>query len=153
MTDQTNPGLYNGPYIIEQAKQGQFIKLASNPYWKGKVPHFENITIKTITDTQALQANLLSGDIDYIPGELGLTLDQALQFDKRYGSKFNVDIRPAALYEHLDIQLDNPHLSDVRVRQALLYGLDRELLTQKLFQGKQPVATTSVNPLDSTFDP
>ncbi|CAM3721718.1 peptide ABC transporter substrate-binding protein [Vibrio aquimaris] len=153
VTDQTNPGLYNGPYIIEQAKQGQFVKLASNPYWKGKAPHFENITIKTITDTQALQANLLSGDIDYIPGELGLTLDQALQFDKRYGSKFNVDIRPAALYEHLDIQLDNPHLSDVRVRQALLYGLDRELLTQKLFQGKQPVATTSVNPLDSTFDP
>ncbi|NOH70404.1 peptide ABC transporter substrate-binding protein [Vibrio pectenicida] len=153
VTEQTNPGLYNGPYIIEQAKQGQFVKLASNPYWKGKAPHFDKITLKTITDTQALQANLLSGDIDYIPGELGLTLDQALQLDKRYGNKFNVDIRPAALYEHLDLQLNNSHLSDVRVRQALLYGLDRELLTKKLFEGKQPVASSSVSPLDATFSP
>ena len=33
----------------------------------------------------------------------------------------------------------------------MLYSLDRELLNQKLFEGNQPVATSSVSPLDATF--
>ncbi|CCN81472.1 putative ABC-type dipeptide transport system,periplasmic component [Vibrio nigripulchritudo SFn27] len=153
VTDPTNAALYNGPYTIKNLKQGQFVILGLNEHWKGKQPHFGNITIKTVSDTQALQANLLSGDVDYIPGEMGLTLDQALQFEKKFGNKYDVDIRPAALYEHLDVQLQNEHLQDVRVRQALLFGLDRELLTKKLFAGKQKVANSNVSPLDASFDP
>ncbi|MGF1748648.1 peptide ABC transporter substrate-binding protein [Vibrio cionasavignyae] len=153
VTDPTSAGLYNGPYSINELKQGQYVKLQLNPHWKGKQPHFDNITLKTVSDTQALQANLLSGDVDYIPGEMGLSLDQALQFKKRFANKYHVDIRPAAVYEHLDIQLANIHLKDVRVRRALLLGLDRELLTEKLFEGKQKVANSSVSPLDASFDP
>ncbi|MDA0148929.1 peptide ABC transporter substrate-binding protein [Vibrio sp. LaRot3] len=152
VTEPTNPGLYNGPYKIQNLKQGQFVKLALNPHWKGKQPEFKDITLKTVSDTQALQANLLSGDVDYIPGEMGLSLDQALQFKKKFADKYIVDIRPAAVYEHLDLQLDNEHLQDVRVRQALLFGLDRELLTEKLFAGQQKVASSSVSPLDASFD-
>ncbi|WP_260260385.1 peptide ABC transporter substrate-binding protein [Vibrio intestinalis] len=152
VTEPTNPGLYNGPYKIHNLKQGQFVKLALNPHWKGKQPEFKDITLKTVSDTQALQANLLSGDVDYIPGEMGLSLDQALQFKKKFADKYIVDIRPAAVYEHLDLQLDNEHLKDVRVRQALLFGLDRELLTEKLFAGQQKVASSSVSPLDASFD-
>ena len=151
VTDIGEPGLYNGPYVIEQVKKGQFIKLGLNKFWQGKTPHFDQITLKAITDTQALQANLLSGDVDYIPGEMGLTLDQALQLKKRYHDKYQIDIRPSALYEHLDLQWKNPQIQDLRVRQALLYSLDRELLNQKLFEGNQPVATSSVSPLDATF--
>jgi peptide/nickel transport system substrate-binding protein len=151
VTEPTMAGLYSGPYIIEQLKQGQFVKLSRNKHWKGKQPHFDIVTLKTVSDTQALQANLLSGDVDYIPGELGLTLDQALQFEKKFGDRFNVDIRPASLYEHLDVQLDNPHLSEVKVRQALLFGLDRKLITDKLFEGRQQVANSDTSPLDSIY--
>ncbi|WP_112479772.1 peptide ABC transporter substrate-binding protein [Vibrio variabilis] len=151
VTEPTLAGLYSGPYIIEQLKQGQFVKMTRNEHWKGKQPHFATVTLKTVSDTQALQANLLSGDVDYIPGELGLTLDQALQFEKKFGDRFNVDIRPASLYEHLDVQLNNPHLSEVKVRQALLFGLDRKLITDKLFDGKQQVANSDTSPLDSIY--
>ncbi|OLQ94600.1 peptide ABC transporter [Vibrio ponticus] len=151
VTEADNPGLYNGPFTIAQLKQGQFVRLEASEHWKGKQPEFKDITLKIISDTQALQANLLSGDIDYIPGELGLTLDQALQFKKKFGDKYVVDIRPASLYEHLDLQLENEHLKDVRVRQALLYGLDRELITEKLFEGQQQVASSNVSPLDASF--
>ena len=151
VTNPTTPGLYNGPYLIDNLKQGQFVALSKNPHWKGKNPHFTDLTLKVVEDTQALQANLLSNDVQYIPGELGLTLDQATQLQERAGDKYNIDIRPAALYEHLDVQLEDEHLSDVRVRQALLYSLDRKLLTDKLFNGVQPVADSSVSVLDSTF--
>jgi peptide/nickel transport system substrate-binding protein len=39
-------------------------------------------------------------------------------------------------------------LADRRVRQALLYALDRKMLTERLFAGKQAVADSFVNPLD-----
>jgi len=48
----------------------------------------------------------------------------------------------------LDVNLSNPVLADRRVRQALLYGVDRQAISQKLFQGKQPVADSNVSPLD-----
>ena len=49
--------------------------------------------------------------------------------------------------------LDNPILQDLRVRQALLYALDRQAISERLFEGRQPVAHTSVNPLDAVhFD-
>ena len=43
---------------------------------------------------------------------------------------------------------DNPILGDLRVRQALLYGLDRAGISQEMYGGKQPVADTLVHPLD-----
>lgn len=153
VTNPTQQGLYNGPYTITNLRQGQFIQMKRNPYWKGTQPYFETITIKTISDTQALQANLLSGDIDYISGEAGITLDQALQFEQKFGDRYIIDIKSAALYEHIDTNLDNIHLADIRVRQALMYGLNRELLVQKLFQGRLQVANSKVSPLDAIYDP
>ena len=34
------------------------------------------------------------------------------------------------------------------MRQALLWGLDREAISKQLFDGKQPVANSMVSPLD-----
>jgi peptide/nickel transport system substrate-binding protein len=101
-----------------------------------------------IENTAALEANLLSGSIDMIAGELGLTIDQALAFEKRHGDQFRIVYEPGLVYEHIDLNLDNPILTDVRVRRALIMSLDREALSQQLFEGRQPVAHTSVNPLD-----
>ena len=42
----------------------------------------------------------------------------------------------------------SPALADVRVRQGLLHGLDRQAISDRLFDGRQPVADTSVHPLD-----
>jgi peptide/nickel transport system substrate-binding protein len=147
-TDTANPGLYNGPYRITQTAPGSHVVLEPNPHWWGDKPHFKRITVRTIENTAALEANLLSGGIDYIAGELGLSLDQALAFEKRHGARFDVMFKPGLVYEHIDVKLDNPILQDRRVRQALLYALDREAISKQLFEGKQPVADSFVNPLD-----
>ncbi|HLT01177.1 MAG TPA: peptide ABC transporter substrate-binding protein [Geminicoccaceae bacterium] len=147
-TDPTNPGLYFGPYRITEVASGAHVVLEPNPTWWGEPPHFQRIVIRVIENTAALEANLLSGSIDMIAGELGLTIDQALAFEKRHGDRFQIVYEPGLTYEHIDLNLDNPILADVRVRKALLMGLDREALNEQLFGGRQPVAHTSVNPLD-----
>ena len=38
--------------------------------------------------------------------------------------------------------LDNPIFADRRVRRALLMGIDREAINQRLFGGRQPTAAS-----------
>jgi peptide/nickel transport system substrate-binding protein len=144
----TNPGLWFGPYVVSDAAQGSFLVMTKNPHWHGKEPYFEKITAKAIGNTSAMEANLLSGTIDMIAGELGLQLDQSLAFDSRHGSKFNIIYKPGLQYEHIDINLENPILANKHVRQAMLYGMNREEMNQRIFSGRQPVADTSVSPMD-----
>ena len=146
--DPTNPGLYYGPYRVAEVVSGSHITLVANQYWWGDAPHFARIVVRVIENTAALEANLLSGAVDYVAGELGFSIDQALSFERRHGDAFKVLYKPGLIYEHIDLNLDNPILADRRVRRALMYALDRESMVAQLFGGKQPVANSNVNPLD-----
>lgn len=150
-TDTLNEGLYFGPYLIAEVKTGAHVVLEPNPRWWGPKPYFRRIVVRVIENTAALEANLLSGAIDMIAGELGLTLDQALALEKRQGGRFAFVYKPSLVYEHVDLNLDNPILADKRVRHALIHALDREAISRQLFAGRQPVAHTSVSPLDDVY--
>jgi peptide/nickel transport system substrate-binding protein len=150
-SDPTNPGLFNGPFLIDSVERGSQVTLKRNPYWYGKEPYFETIVVRFIERTTTLEANLLSGEIDMIAGELGLQVDQALAFEKRHGDDFNIIFKSGALYEHVDLRLDNPILADKRVRQALLYALDRESLVNELFGGRQTVAHSPIAVQDPVY--
>lgn len=151
-TDTTNPGLYHGPYRITQVAVGSHVVLEPNPHWYGTKPYFKRIVVRGIENSAALEANLLSGTVDYVAGEVGFQLDQAIAFEKRHGARFDIQYKPSLIYSHIDLNLDNAILKDKRVRQALLYGLDRETISRQLFEGKQAVAHSWVNPLDWVAD-
>ena len=150
-TDSTNPGLYFGPYRITEVAPGSHIVLERNPTWWGRKPAFRRIVVWTVENTAALEANLLAGGLDMVAGELGFSLDQALAFERRYGDRFAVLYKASLGYEHVDLDLDNPILADQRVRQALLYAVDREAISKQLFAGRQPVADSFVSPLDWVY--
>ena len=151
--DPFNPGLGFGPYRLATTEQGATMEFVPNPTWWGPKPAFDKIIVRAIENTAALEANLLSGAVDTIAGELGLTLDQALAFEKRNSDKFDMIYKSGLIYEHIDLNLDNPILADKRVRKALLYSLDRKTISEQLFQNRQPVADSSVSPLDSVHSP
>ena len=154
--DPTNPGLWDGPYRITKYDVGAQIVLEPNPYWPG-VPEtdhrkagFKHVVMRYIGDTAALQANLLSGDIDL---DNNLTLDQVLALRTREPDQFNYTFAPSLTYAHIDMQKDNPILQDVRVRRALLMAIDRQTLNAKLFGGMNLVANSFVSPQNPEFDP
>jgi peptide/nickel transport system substrate-binding protein len=150
----TTPGLWNGPYLLTLYQNGQQIVFEPNPNWPGTKPVFKRITLKLFETTAALQASLLSGDVDMAAGEgVGLTLDQVLALRKQYPDRFAYIIKPSLTYEHIDLQRDNPALADVRVRRALLMAVDRDTMVKRLFEGLQPVASTWVSPLSANYDP
>ena len=145
----TTAGLYNGPFVMTSYQSGQQIVMEPNPYWKGTKPGLKRVILKLIENTAALQANLLSGDVDMVAGEgVGLTIDQVIALRKANPDKFEYIFKPSLTYEHIDLKLENPILAEVKVRRALLAAIDRQTLVDRLFEGMQPVADTWVNRLD-----
>lgn len=148
----TKPDLA-GPFTIKEWVFGSHIIAKRNPYIKGQfAPHLEQIIWKIIPQTNTLEANLVSGSIDAI-STVGLDLDQAIQFEKRYGTQFNFYYTPGLVWEHIDFNLENEILQDQRVRQALAYGSNREEIVQSLFHGKQPIAHGTEPPKSPYYNP
>ena len=151
-TAPTTPGLYFGPYRITEVQTGSAIVVERNPYWWGKTPFFSSVVIRAIEDSFALESALLAGDIDYIAGEVGLSFDRALALHENLQNqdpeRFEVTYKPGLFYEHLEINHDHEILSDLRVRQALLLGIDRQAISDVLFRGRQPVADNMISTLD-----
>jgi len=151
--DPTNPGLYHGPYRIKEIQLGSHVVFERNPTFYGEPAHIDEIVIVLIPNTGTLEANLRSGSIDMV-SSLGMSFDQALAFAKRVEADalpFHVNFQPGFVYEHVDLDLDNPVLKDANVRRALVYAIDRQGLVDALFEGKQPPALHFVSPLDPWF--
>ncbi|MBP9708046.1 MAG: peptide ABC transporter substrate-binding protein [Oligoflexales bacterium] len=152
-TQATNPGLYNGPYVVKEIKLGSHVTLEPNPHFFGKKPEIEIITLKLIPNTGTLEANLRSGSIDMI-SPLGLAFDQALAFEKKVKAEklpYDVHFKPSLTYEHIDLNLSNEFLKDVKVRKALVHSINRDELSQALFDGRQPKAIHNIAPVDPWY--
>ena len=153
-TDPTNKGLYTGPYRVSEIKLGSHIELVRNENWWGPTkPTIEKIVVRVIPNSGTLESNLISGNIDYIMN-VGMSIDQAINFEERIKNEklpYVMNYVDSQTFEHIDFNLDNPLLKDVRTRQAILHAIDRESLTQALFKGKQKVAAHFVHPTDPWF--
>jgi peptide/nickel transport system substrate-binding protein len=149
--DPANPGLAFGPYRVVELVPGSRIALERNPHWTGEAPAFRRLLIKFFENSSSLEANLLSGNVDYVPGESGLSFSQSLAFEQRHKDRYDVVYKPSLTYGHIDVNLDNPLLADVRSRRAILMAIDRTAISDTLFHGKQPVADSDLNPLDPMY--
>lgn len=146
----TTPGLWNGPYIVSDYQSGSQVVLVPNPYWPGPKPGFKHVALRFIGDTAALQANILSGDVDTA---YSMPLDQVLNMRRDYPDRFAYQFSPSLTYSHMDAARDNPVLADVRVRRALVMAIDRNAMNARLFGGLQLLATSFASPRNPDFDP
>ena len=144
------PGLWNGPYLMTEYKPNETATFAPNPYWDGESPAFKQVTMRLIPSGAAVEANLLSGDID-IP--FGLGFDQVTDLETRHADRFNVVVLPGTLVtNYLYLQTESPILGDKRVRQAIAMGIDKQTMVDRLFGGRYVVANSIVATADPNYD-
>jgi len=135
-----------GSFSVAEWVRGSHIIVERNPAARGRwKPWLDRIIFRIIPSTAALEANLVSGTIDAVSSGW-LPLDRVEALEEKHKDTFNFYFVEGLIFEHIDCNLDNPILADVRVRRALLYGLDRAGMVQALFGQRQPVADSWVPP-------
>lgn len=149
-----NPGLYNGPYLITEVKLGSHVTLKPNPNFKGKKPAFKQINIKLIPNSGTLEANLRSGNVNMLSSAGGLSLDQAITFEKKIKEEslpYKNVFEDGVIYAHIDLNMANPILADVKVRKALSHAFNKQEMLNALLEGKGKVAHHFVTDKDPWF--
>ncbi|MED0981437.1 ABC transporter substrate-binding protein [Bacillus paramycoides] len=130
-----------GPYKFEKYIPGQEVRFVANEnYYAGK-PKISNFIYKITAGDTKLQL-FQTGEVDYTG--LG-TGDEILEQAK--GLQFaNIQIETAASFSYIYMNNNKPYLKDKKVRQALIYGLDRKKYVDTALKGYGTVANVPIHP-------
>lgn len=136
---KTNP-IGTGPFKFVSFDQSQnTVELASNTdYWDGGAPKVAKLRVKTVTDASALQAELQTGGVDLAPLPSNLPPDSL----KALGDLPNLKVEQfdGSNIQYIGLNTESPPLNNVKVRQAIGYGIDREKIIKELLLGQAKIA-------------
>ncbi|MEU4445064.1 ABC transporter substrate-binding protein [Actinosynnema sp. NPDC050801] len=126
-----------GPFKFSKFdKANNVVELVRNENYHGSKAKLDKIVFRIIPDETARKQALEAGDID------GYDLPNAADWPGLKEKGFNVAVRPAFNVLYLGInQKNNPKLQDLRVRQALMYAINREQLVKSQLPEGATVAT------------
>ncbi|MDI3317778.1 MAG: ABC transporter substrate-binding protein [Bacillota bacterium] len=138
-----------GPFKLQSFTPGQDVVLVRNPDYFGGAPHLDRLVFKVLPDANAQIAQALSGEIGIF------TLDDKASVDRIKAAR-NLVVRPETQVQFywLALNQENPLFRDVRVRQAMLYAIDRPAVIQAVERGYAQVANAPISPaLKAYYDP
>jgi len=119
-----------GPYIWDKTETGQFMSYKPNPSWRGGPLEFTSVVLKTVASQAVAAAQLQSGDLDLAVVTLndvpGLTSG---------GFQSGTALAPFPIETDFN-NSGASRFSDAQIRQAFMYGCDRQGFVNSYLQGK-----------------
>jgi len=152
----------SGAFRVVQWSPGAFLRLERNPRFWIKPPGEEaryarTLLYRFIPNLNTLAVNVLGGSVDTVPS-VGLGFSDGQQFARGARGRFETLFVTGAIWEHIDLNqfTENQRgvdllLQDKRTRQALTFAINRQEITDALWDGLQPVSHAWVNPLNPLY--
>jgi len=134
--------LGNGPYVYDKYIPGQEIRFHANTrFYRGTppVPRFIYRVTNPSTNFQLFQ----TGETDY---DAFTSRPDDIEQLRMLGFA-NINLYGSSDYSKVEFNLHRPALQDAKVRQALIYGLDRQKLIDVVYQGYGKVAIEPIAPI------
>lgn len=119
-----------GPYVFGDWQRGSAITLTANPDYWGAAPAIDTVNYRFVEESGTRLAGLLSGEYDLITNLQPEFVDQVPKAAHVTGLELPIVILSA----------NSGPTQDVRVRQALNYAVDKQVLAENLFEGYAQVA-------------
>lgn len=143
-----HPDVVSGPFMVTDYDTDHYISYAANKnYWKG-APKIDKLNIR-IVDPSQVYSGLQSGEIDVthhtmtsIPKEDMESIEALDNVTVVYGSPVT--------NQSVFIQTEN--IPDVRVRQALVYAIDRQKIVDELLKGHGEVVEGFLSSASPYYD-
>lgn len=131
------PNVSAGAYKFVTYETDQFLELAANETFWGDPPAVERLFLRILQPDIAV-AELENGTIDL----MSISLDDAERLSQN--PNLTVVSVPSPSIDTISVNLDRPFFQDKRIRQAMMYALDRETIVAEIYQGKAAVVHSPI---------
>jgi peptide/nickel transport system substrate-binding protein len=133
--------------FVEWRPDEVLIMAAFDEYWRGR-PYYDEIHWRPIPDDAARSAALQAGEIDIANP---LTIEQIPLIE----ASANAEVVLVDSLSRMRITIDtfSPPFDDVRVRQAINYAIDKQLIVDQLLGGYAEVIPAALTPLEPGYNP
>jgi peptide/nickel transport system substrate-binding protein len=159
-----------GPFHFFRWEEGNFLTLHRNQVYferenGAQLPYLKAVHVKFIPSKLSAFIEFVQGRLDFINGIDDSYKDEILGTDGKvkeaYARKYKVALSPQLNTEYLGFLMEPPvegntenPLSDIRVRKALNYAIDRESLVRYLLNGMGTAGHSGFVPMGMPgFDP
>lgn len=127
--DRTPVG--TGPFKFVSWQDNDRITLTRNDkYWQQGLPYLDGIVLRVITETATGLRSVLAGEND-----LALNLDIQKKAVADRDSNLLIDLFPTTYYWGAYLNYGKPPLDNLKIRQALSWGIDREAMNKTVALG------------------
>ena len=128
-----------GPFkLVSFDSVNNFVQLEAFPdYWEG-MPKIPKLNVKTITDANALQNELLSGAVDIAPNPSNLSTDAIKAIGD--SGELKVGRFPGSNIQYIGFNTQVSPFNNVKVRQATAYAINREKIINELLSGQAKIS-------------
>lgn len=129
------PTVVSGPYFIKDVDLNHYVTLEANEKFFLGAPKIKNLNIKVVTASQLL-SGLRSGEIDLVQQTTGAILQEDYDSVRELDGITVYDGTPIT---NQSIFFNTDRVTDARIRQAILYGIDRQTILKDLMKGQGEV--------------
>ncbi len=138
----------SGPYEFKAWHKGDSLSLARNTKYWGNEAHFSSVTFRYFNDPNAMTSAMKAGDINIISD---LTTPSALgQF--RDTSKYTIVKGTTNGEVVMGFNHDSAPLKKLKVRQAIIYAVNRRALLDSVWGGQGTLIGSMVPPTDPYYE-
>ncbi|MBU3737729.1 MAG: ABC transporter substrate-binding protein [Rhodoferax sp.] len=130
----------SGAYQMGAYDRQKGVVLKRNPAYSGRKPHFDEISLRVISDPKTTELAVRAGEVDFA------LLNPTAADPLRGVAGVTVDDVPGMAFVWLGMNVEKGPLSDLRVRQAIRLGVDVDQMVLAGYNGKAPRLNTALPP-------
>lgn len=131
----------SGPYVLGDYAAGKRATLVRNEHWFGEAPAIDQVELIRYSQNEAIEA-LGEGTVDLMKAAIADS-ETISVIEANGGEALTV---MALNFNAIMLNHQSPKLADKRVRQALMFGYDRQRVIDEVFDGQATYCLTPVYP-------
>ena len=123
-----------GPYKITDWVAGDYIEFAKNEdYWRENYSPIQTVRMRFINEDAVAMMELETGGVDCVNYPAQTYIDAVKAGE--YGEQFEISSCPGVYAHSLFFNTKSEYCSDIRVRKAIAYAIDRKAIYDAAFNG------------------
>jgi peptide/nickel transport system substrate-binding protein len=147
----TNPTVSSGPFKFVEWKKGQQVTMARNDAYYRGAPNLDTWVYLIVGSSLDIVNKLTTGEVDVS------NIDPSQADQAKSQQHLSLVSFPGFNYEYIAFNLRQDHpasafFQDKRVRQAMLYALDRESMAKAIYFGYAAIANSAIPPLSWAYN-